>query len=127
MKELKEILAELKEEGYEVTERKFLYFRSLGLLPPPVRRGMGRGRGVKRLYPKWIPNRVKFLLRWKGYWEDLRSILSQDLGRITFEGEERRIVLQGPLYSLDGKRYLTFLLEDGSLVLKEAKNEEELV
>jgi len=127
MKELKEIISELRQEGYPITERKFLYLRAQGLLPEPLKQGKGRGKGVKRLYPDWLPNRVRFLLRWRGSWEQMREIFTQNLGEVEWDGERRRIVLKGPLSSLDGRKFISLLLEDGSLLLKEVKNEEELV
>ncbi len=54
-----QLVAELQERGYHVTERQLRDWRAKGLLPPLKRRSHGRGLGVLR------------------YWEDNEIILSQ--------------------------------------------------
>lgn len=54
-----QLVAELQEHGYHVTERQLRDWRAKGLLPPLDRRSRGRGLGVLR------------------YWEDDEIILSQ--------------------------------------------------
>jgi hypothetical protein len=54
-----QLVAELQERGYHVTERQLRDWRAKGLLPPLNRRSQGRGLGVLR------------------YWEDNKIILSQ--------------------------------------------------
>jgi hypothetical protein len=55
----KQLVAELQDHGYHVTERQLRDWRAKGLLPPLNRRSQGRGLGVLR------------------YWKDNERILSQ--------------------------------------------------
>jgi len=119
-----EIIETLQKEGITISPRQFFYFRFLGLIPPPKLVGEGKRRGVKRYYPPWIISRLKFLVLSRYRTRVLIEIFSRDLGEIEVAGEKRKILSASPVVSLDGKRFLSILLDDGTLWVKEVKNDD---
>jgi len=116
-----EIIETLRKEGIPISPRQFFYYRSLKLLPPPRLVGEGKRKGVKRFYPSWIIPRLKFLVLSRYRTRVLIEIFSRDLGEIEVAGEKRKILSASPVVSLDGKRFLSILLDDGTLWVKEVK------
>jgi len=116
-----EIIETLRKEGITISPRQFFYFRNLKLLPSPRLVGEGKGRGVKRFYPSWIISRLKFLVLSQYRTRVLIEIFSRDLGEIEVAGEKRKILSTSPVVSLDGKKFLSILLDDGTLWVKEVK------
>jgi len=119
-----EIIETLRKEGITISPRQFFYFRFLGLIPFPKLVGEGKRKGVKRYYPSWIISRLKFLVLSRYRTRVLIEIFSRDLGEIEVAGEKRKILSASPVVSLNGKKFLSILLDDGTLWVKEVKDED---
>ena len=62
---LLEILEKLKDEGFEITKRTFMFYQRLGLLPAPEKR-IRKGRGAYRYYDyQTILDLVRFIYKKK--------------------------------------------------------------
>lgn len=91
-----DLLHHAAEHGFSVTKRQLVRWHQGGLLPRPMQRSMGRGKGTRTVYPPGTAeqlvalcqiqartrsrDRVGFLLWWRGYDVDRALVMRVLLG-----------------------------------------------
>ncbi len=116
-----ELLKALHEKGMAVSHDQLKYWRRNGLLPTPIRRGKGRGKGIEQLWNEACVENVRLILEIsKG-----KRINLMNAGRYLFTrnrpvGEKliRRFLSEIPHEMREAERQIEMLANDNSVLIE---------
>lgn len=73
----KDLIDLLKKEGISLGKGTVRYYETEGLIPSPISRGLGRGKGKIAFYPDIVIDMIKDMMKLRSQGKSLRIIKSE--------------------------------------------------